>query len=77
MQLYLSQLKQKNIKVMKKLFAVISMVAFFAAVSVPAFAVNDEKPKAKKECAEKAEVKKSCASACSAAQKPGCDKDKK
>lgn len=48
---------------MKKLFAVISIVAFFAASSAPAFASNDEKPKAKKETAAKAE-KSGCSAAC-------------
>lgn len=63
---------------MKKLFAVISMVAFFAAVSSPAFASNEEKPKVKKEAtAKKAEGKAGCATPCSAEKAAPCDKEKK
>ena len=70
---------------MKKLFAIISMVAFFGAIASPVFAiqnsnpivvtVNDEKPKTK-EC-DKKEAKKDCATPCSASKKAACDKEKK
>lgn len=58
------------------------MVAFFAAVSAPAFASNDEKPKkeAKKEAkatVKKAEGKAGCATPCSAEKAAPCEKEKK
>ena len=68
---------------MKKLFAVISMAAFFGVIAAPVFAtdnvkpviVNEEKPKVKAE--KKAEAKKDCATPCTAAKKSACDKEKK
>jgi hypothetical protein len=66
---------------MKKLFALLSMVAFLAAT--PVFATSEEKPKAKKEAAAKTDKKseakatKDCATPCSAAEKAPCGKEKK
>jgi|GEM_PF-1823329 len=77
---------------MKRLLAVISLVAFFGVLTAPVFAtdnsfpvvVNDDKPK--KKCDTKSEEKKDCnvpccekktAVPCCEKKKAECDKEKK
>ncbi len=69
---------------MKKLFVVLSLIAFFGVLAAPVFAtdnnspviVNQEKPKSKSgDC--KAEAKKDCSAACTDKAKAACDKEKK
>ncbi len=71
---------------MKKLFVLISLVAFMGVVASPVFAtfndspviVNQDKPKVK-ECDKKAEPKKECPVPvpCCPAKKAACDKERK
>lgn len=69
---------------MKKLFVLISLVAFFGVLTAPAFAnynsnpvvVNQEKPKVKdSECKDK--TSKDCNLPCTDKEKAACDKEKK
>jgi hypothetical protein len=62
---------------MKKFVAMFAMVAFFAAITAPVSAMNEEKPK-KAATEQKAEKKKECATPCTTAEKSACgEKEKK